>query len=508
MQALDLAVLGHASPDDPAVLRADGGAVRYGQLLRLVSAGQRLLECPAKALVAVDAPRTLTGVVAYLAAIRSGHAVVLVENGSADLWADLIAAYRPELLVTQPGSDVARLAERRRFRAPASGALPVWRQVDGSCGSAGTINPDLAMLIRTSGSLGHPKTVRLSYGNLRANAVAIAEALRIRPADRALASLPLDFSFGLSILNSHLAAGAATGLTCAASSSEELWWCADQMRATCVGAVPVTYQFLRASRWEPRDHPSLRRLLHAGGALDKTSLLHFARLMSRAGGDLVTMYGQTEATARIAYLPPELLTEHLGSVGVAIPGGRMRIERADGAEAIDGEVGEVVYEGPNVMMGYALARADLGAGDSQHGILRTGDLGSLRGGFLYLAGRADRQVKVLGRRVDLEQVELHLADCGVTAAVTADTHERVLVVVEKSAERRAAVQCRAIAARLGFPPGLMTVIPTDVIPRTPHGKIDYMALSHALEQRISEFVLPPSLTRGHHENQPAVLRQS
>jgi long-chain acyl-CoA synthetase len=486
-QALNLAALGHAPCDAPALLRADGGpdggAVRYGQLKRLVSAAQQLLEWPAKALVAVDEPRTLTGVVAYLAALASGHAVMLVEDGSTDLWADLIAAYQPELLVTPPGSDLAQLAERTGFRAPAGGTLPAWRQADGP-GPADAIHPDLAMLIRTSGSLGRPKTVRLSFGNLRANAVAIGEALSIRPADRALTSLPLDFSYGLSILNSHLAAGAATGLTCAAPSSEEFWWCADQMRATCVGAVPVTYQFLRASHWEPRDHPSLRRLLHSGGALDTTSLQYFARLMRRAGGDLVTMYGQTEATARIAYLPPELLAERLGSVGVAVPGGLIQIQRADGTAAGDGEVGEVVYEGPSVMMGYALARADLGAGDSQRGVLHTGDLGSLREGFLYLVGRADRQVKVLGRRVDLEQVELLLASRGVTAAVTADTGERLLVVVESAAQRHAAVQCRAIAARLGVSRAAMTVVGMGAIPRSSRGKIDYPALSHALEQGI------------------------
>jgi long-chain acyl-CoA synthetase len=498
-QTLDLAALGRAPSDAPAVLCAEGDSVRYGELMRLVSAAQRLLEWPAKALVAVDAPRTLTGVVAYLAALRSGHAVVLVENGGAGLWADLVAAYQPELLVTQPGSDIAQLAERMRFLPPANSALPAWRQADGR-GTADPIHPDLAMLIRTSGSLDRPKTVRLSFGNLRANALAIAEALCIRPTDRALASLPLDFSFGLSILNSHLAAGAATGLTSAAPSSEELWWCADQMRATCVGAVPVTYQFWRASHWEPRDHPSLRRLLHAGGALDKSSLHYFAGLMRRAGGDLVTMYGQTEATARIAYLAPELLNERLGSVGVAVPGGQMRIQRADGTEARDGEVGEVVYEGPNVMLGYAQARADLAAGDSQSGVLHTGDLGSLREGFLYLAGRADRQVKVFGRRVDLEQVELMLAGRGVTAAVTADTNERLLVVVENAARHDAATQCRAIAARLGFPRASLIVVAVAAIPRTPHGKMDYSALSHALEQGISGFAQFPSPTRGRRED--------
>jgi long-chain acyl-CoA synthetase len=482
-QTLDLAAIGSPSPDAPAVLRPDASNVRYRQLLRIISAAQRQLEWSAKALVAVAAPRTLTGLVGYLSAIRLGHAVILVEDGSPDLWADLIATYQPELLVISPGSDVAQIAQGLGYRAPAPcAALPVWRQVNGS-GSARAIHPDLAMLIRTSGSLGRPKTVRLSFDNLRANAVSIAEALHISRGDRGLASLPLDFSFGLSILNSHLAAGAATGLTSAAPSSAELWWCADQMQATSFGAVPATYRFLRASRWDPRDHPSLRRLLQAGGPLDQASLLHFARVMKRAGGDMVAMYGQTEATARIAYLPPELLAERPGSVGVVVPGGQLHIEREDGRAARDGEIGEVIYEGPNVMMGYARTRADLGDGDSQFGVLHTGDLGSIRAGFLYLAGRADRQVKVFGRRINLEQVELLLAERGVTAAAAVDGAERVLIFVKKGGDSHADAHCRAIAAHLGISHSALLVVAIDAIPRTSNDKIDHAAISHVLDQR-------------------------
>jgi acyl-CoA synthetase (AMP-forming)/AMP-acid ligase II len=462
------------------VLLPDGGVVRYGHLARLVGAAQRRLDWPAKALVAVDAPRTLPGVVGYLAALRSGHAVMLIEEGGERLWADVIAAYRPELLVLAPGGQPARLAEGWGYGRSADAALPVWFRAAGF-GPSATIHPDLAMLIRTSGSLGEPKTVRLSFGNLQANAIAIAEALRIRPGHRALASLPLDFSFGLSILNSHLAAGAATGLTAAAPASAEFWWCADQMRVTCVGAVPVTFRFLRARRWEAQDHPSLRRLLQAGGALDTESIAHFGRLMRHVGGDMIIMYGQTEATARIAYLPPALLAERLGSVGIAIPGGRVRVRRPDGTAARDGQVGEVVYEGPNVMMGYARSRADLAAGDARQGVLRTGDLGCLRDGFLYLAGRADRQVKTLGRRVDLDQIELALASRGIAAAAVTGPGERIHVVVEKPSRDIAAAQCRSVTARLGLPGAAMVVAGVAAIPRTPRGKVDYAAVRRALE---------------------------
>jgi acyl-CoA synthetase (AMP-forming)/AMP-acid ligase II len=481
--SLDLTAVSRPAPDAAAVLLPDGTGVPYEHLARMVQAAQRQLDRPAKTLVVVDEPRTVRGVVGYLAALRSGHAVMVIEHGSEQVWAGIVAAYHPELLVLAPGSRPEGMARRWGYcRRAAAG--PVWLRAAGDEPGT-TIHPDLAMLIRTSGSLGVPKTVRLSYANLGANAIAIAEALRIRPGQRALASLPLDFSFGLSVLNSHLAAGAATGLTSAAPSSAEFWWCADQMRVTCVAAVPSTFQFLRARRWDPRDHPDLRRLQQSGSALDTATAAHFDRLMRAVGGDLVVMYGQTEATARMTYLPPERLGERLSSVGIAIPGGSVRICGPDGAPVPDGQVGAVVYEGPNVMMGYARSRADLAAGDTEHGLLRTGDLGCLREGFLYLSGRADRQVKVLGLRVDLDQVELAFASLGVAAAAVPGSGERVQVVVEKSARDVAAGHCRSVTAGLGLPGAAIVVAGVAGIPRTPRGKVDYAAVRRTLEFRSS-----------------------
>ena len=480
-QSLNLTALGRPAAGAAAVLLPDGAVVRYGHLERLVGAAARQLDWPAKALVLVDAPRTLRGVVGYLAALRSGHAVMLIEHGGEPVWADVIASYRPEMLILAPDGPPAGLAPGWGYDRRIAGVLPVWRRASGEPG--GGTHPDLAMIIRTSGSLGVPKTVRLSFANLRTNALAIAEALQIRPGDRALASLPLDFSFGLSILNSHLAAGATTALTSAAPSSAEFWWCADQMRVTCLGAVPATFRFLRARRWDPGDHPSLRRVLQAGGALDTATIAHVGRQMRAAGGDLVVMYGQTEATARITYLPPELLEERLGSVGIAIPGGRVSVCGPDGTPAPDGQAGSVVYEGPNVMMGYARSRADLAAGDTQRGLLRTGDLGCLRDGFLYLSGRADRQVKALGRRVDLDQVELAFAGRGIAAAAVPGPGELVHVIVETSAADIAAAYCRSVTARFGLPGAAMVVAGVAAIPRTSRGKVDYAAVHRVIEPR-------------------------
>ena len=135
--------------------------------------------------------------------------------------------------------------------------------------------------------------------------------------------------------------------------------------------------------------------------------------MAARGGRFFVMYGQTEATARIAYVPPDRLSEKLGSAGIAIPGGRLSIEPA-GAGTMDGPVtGEVVYEGPNVMLGYATGSGDLALGDELGGVLRTGDIGYLdEDGFLFLVGRSKRIAKVFGLRINLDEVEAAMREHG------------------------------------------------------------------------------------------------
>jgi acyl-coenzyme A synthetase/AMP-(fatty) acid ligase len=334
--------------------------------------------------------------------------------------------------------------------------------------------------MRTSGSLGAPKMVRLSFSNLRVNAMAIAEALELRASDRGMTSLPLDFSFGLSLANSHLAAGASVALSAFSPSSQPFWQYLDDAAATCVGAVPSTYRFLRGRGWDPRAHPSLRLLLLSGGPLDEATLAHFGALMSADGGEFVSMYGQTEATARIAVLPAALAAGHRGAVGLPVPGGKIRIERPGGSLAADGEAGEIVYEGPNVMMGYAYARADLAKGWRQSRALRTGDLGLLRDGVLYVRGRMDRQVKVFGRRIDLAHVERLLLDGGITAAVEAVGDERLVVASELAADRLAAV-CRSLATSLGLPPSAVRAVHMDALPCGHRGKIDHAAVRRAAD---------------------------
>jgi acyl-coenzyme A synthetase/AMP-(fatty) acid ligase len=284
------------------------------------------------------------------------------------------------------------------------------------------------------------------------------------------------------MVNSAFAAGASVALASYSPSSHHFWEYLDHAGGTCVGAVPATYAFLRAHGWDPAGHPALRLLLHAGGALDEATRAYHAGRMAAQGGEFVSMYGQTEATARISYLPAALGARYPGSSGVAIPGGRISIERPGGVAAGAGETGEIVFAGPGVMMGYATSRADLARGDVQGDVLHTGDLGYLRDGLLYVTGRLDRQVKVFGLRIDLDQVEIRLASWGLAAAVEVVGDERLVVVAEPSAALTDA--CRALARELRLPSVAVCLETVSRLPYNGRGKIDRRAVRQLLHTGV------------------------
>jgi acyl-CoA synthetase (AMP-forming)/AMP-acid ligase II len=322
------------------------------------------------------------------------------------------------------------------------------------------VHPDLALLLTTSGSTGNPKLVRLSAGAVEANAGQIADVLGITGGDVAISTLPLFYSYGLSVLNSHLARGATVVLERTGIMQRDFWNAAVDQGVTSMAFVPYQYEMLRRLRFDPAKYPALRTLTQAGGRLRTDLVTDFAGRMATVGGRLFVMYGQTEAGPRMATLPPDRLGDKLGSVGRALPGGAFAIEDD-----------EVVYRGPNVMMGYADTAADLARGDEQGGTLRTGDLGRIDDeGFLFLTGRAKRMAKVFGVRINLDDVEKNFP----VAAVAGD--DKLLVFAEGISDDDVRGLRTKIAEWLGTHSSGVVVRGVGALPLLPTGKIDYRAL--------------------------------
>lgn len=269
------------------------------------------------------------------------------------------------------------------------------------------INKDLGAMISTSGSTGSPKLIRLSYKNLYSNALSIASYLEINTSERAITTLPMNYSYGLSVINSHLIKGATILLTDSSLMRQNFWNFFKEYQATSIAGVPFTYQILKKLKLYKMDLPSLKYMTQAGGRLPFELHKEFAEYAQKSGKRFFVMYGQSEATARMSYLPYQECLRKCGSVGFAIPGGKFYLVDDNGQKITSSNTpGELFYEGENVSMGYAQDFTDLKRGDDRKGVLKTGDIAYFDDeGFFYIVGRLSRFLKIFGNRVNLDEVE-------------------------------------------------------------------------------------------------------
>jgi acyl-coenzyme A synthetase/AMP-(fatty) acid ligase len=337
------------------------------------------------------------------------------------------------------------------------------------------IHPDLALLLPTSGSTGSPKLVRQSYTNLKANTESIVAYLRIVADDRAITTLPLNYTYGMSIINTHLYTGATLILVNASLMEQRFWKVFKQERAVTFGGVPYTFEILKKLRFERMDVPHLRYLTQAGGKLSKELADEFIALCKKKNIRFIIMYGQTEASPRMSYVPWEHAESKAASIGIAIPGGQFWLEDVDGTVIEKPEVtGELVYQGENVTLGYAESRLDLGRGDDNQSILRTGDMAKRDAdGFYYIVGRKKRFLKIFGYRINLDELEGLLKKEGIDCACAGvDDVLKIYVTNEQDSGKASEYIAEHTAInRNGF-----TVLVINAIPRNDAGKVLYSAL--------------------------------
>lgn len=336
---------------------------------------------------------------------------------------------------------------------------------------------ELALLLTTSGSTGSPKFVRQSYMNVLDNAQSIVKYLELDETERPITTLPMNYTYGLSIINSHLLVGATILVTEKTLMQKEFWNFFREAGATSFGGVPYTYEILDKLRFYRMELPSLRTMTQAGGKILPELHEKFAIYAKEQGKKFVVMYGQCEATARMGYLPPEKAVEKKGSMGIAIPGGRFRLIGADGKEVMTSDItGELVYEGKNVTLGYAECGEDLIKGDERNGILETGDMAQFdKDGYYYIVGRKKRFLKIYGNRVNLDEVDrLIKSEFGIEAASTGvDDHMYIFVTDEKYVESvKAFVVNKTKLNQTAF-----QVIKIGEIPKNDSGKTLYKELA-------------------------------
>lgn len=340
-----------------------------------------------------------------------------------------------------------------------------------------SLNDDLCLLLTTSGSTGSPKFVRQSYTNVYANAKSIVEYLELNSSERPITTLPMNYTYGLSIINSHLMVGATILVTDKGLMQKEFWTFFKEQNATSFGGVPYTYEMLNRLRFYRMDLPSLRYMTQAGGKITEELHRKFAEYAASNGKKFIVMYGQCEATARMGYLPADKSLEKCGSMGIAIPGGKFKLIDSDGNVIEEPHLtGELVYEGENVTLGYAENVSDLAKGDERKGILYTGDMAETdEDGYYYIVGRKKRFLKIYGNRVNLDEIDRMLKghfDNIDVASAGVDDHMYIFVTNDSITDSIK----EFVVKKTKLNPAAFKVIVLDEIPKNDAGKIMYKAL--------------------------------
>ncbi len=452
-----------------------GNEISYDELWEL---GKEIIaKIKGRSLVFSICSNTIGAIVGYTAFLDHGIVPLLLSKDLdlALLW-NLVDTYKPDHIWAPSDMDLSghELNEDLSIQGYTLYDTPYDHEYE--------LHEELCLLLTTSGSTGSSKLVRQTYKNVISNAEAIKDYLELSSDERAITTLPMNYTYGLSILNSHLICGATILLTEKGVQWKEFWEFFEKERATSFGGVPFTYEILDKLGFWKRELPSLRYMTQSGGKLRPELHKKYAKYAEAKGIRFIAMYGATEATARMTYLPAELAKQKYGSVGIAIPGGKLRLIDEVGKEIREaGVAGELIYEGPGVTLGYAVCGEDLAKEDENHGVLATGDMARFdEDGCYYIVGRKKRFLKIFGSRVSLDEVEALLgeafSDMGIACAGRDD--ELTIFTDKDGCEK----ELRGyISKKTGINPSAFKVVYMEEIPRSDSGKILYKKLEGLID---------------------------
>lgn len=453
--------------DRTALISPDGTQISYKQL---ADAADEFSNAVAPgSLVFLLCRNSVESVVGYVAMMRSDSTAAMLSDGiDPSLLSGLSDSYHPGY-IWLPAEQCDMVKGKTIY------SYGGYRLIQTEYEKDYEINPLLKLMLTTSGSTGSPKFVRQTEKNIQSNTEAIAQYLEIVPEDRAITTMPMNYTYGLSIINSHLFCGACVILSEYTLMDKRFWELIRSQKATTFGGVPYIYEMLKKLRFGRMELPSLRYLTQAGGKLPAELADEFSNICLERGMKFIVMYGQTEATARMSWRPWEHAFDKSASMGIAIPGGEFSLLDADGNVITEPDtVGELVYRGDNVTMGYAQSRADLSKGDENNGVLVTGDMAKRDSdGYYYIVGRKKRFLKLFGNRVNLDEVEQLLRKQGIDCACAGRDDKMEIFLADPSKKEQT---IEYIDHHTAISHGGYEVRIIDKIPRNESGKILYSEL--------------------------------
>ena len=394
--------------DASAMIASDGTEVTYENLIKLAdNFGKKI---PSRQVVLLICENSIDSIASYIGFIRSGVVPLLVDYKLSQESINIICETYGISYICLPTSSIRQYIENYTifysFNYYSLAKINVKKNWQ-------NLNNDLALLIPTSGTTGNSKLVRISYKNLNENTKSISSSLSVRPTDRAITTMPMSYSYGLSIINTHLFNGASILVTNRSVIEREFWSFFHKNKPTTFGGVPYIYTMLKRLKFSEMKLDSLKYITQAGGKLDLSLVEYFKDACKKNRTKFYVMYGQTEATARMSILSHNEIDNKKGSIGKPIPGGRFVLKNKCGEELKGESEGELFYYGDNVSMGYAKTSSDFALADFNKGVLKTGDIARRDSdGYYYILGRMNRFVKVYGVRVGLDELESFINDKG------------------------------------------------------------------------------------------------
>lgn len=432
----------------------------YEEIDKLVSGFEKILPNK-KQLIFIKTKNNIETVLMYLVSLRKNYAFFMLNSNLNDeLIENLIQKYKPNLIWEEKGKK-DYIFEFGNYGLRVSNKEKL------------NLHPDLSMLLSTSGSTGSGKLVRLTKKNIYANCNSIVEYLKIDSTHRTITNLPLHYSYGISILNTHLAKGASVVLGDYSIVSKEFWDDVKKYKVSTLNGVPYTYEIFKKIGMMKMDLP-IKYLTQAGGKLNPSLVKEFGN-WAKEKVKFYVMYGQTEATARIAYLEPEKVLLKPSSIGKAIPGGELFIKDLNSGKIINevNKEGELIYKGKNVMMGYANCLEDLAKEDELNGILHTGDVGYKdEDGDFYITGRLKRFIKIFGNRVSLDEIEHFLKSNSIDAICVGIDNKLMIATKEDNLE----LIKEMIVKNYKFHRSIVNVKKFEEYPISDSGKIEYQKI--------------------------------
>lgn len=337
------------------------------------------------------------------------------------------------------------------------------------------INKKLTILATTSGSTASKKLVRQSLKNIETNAYAIAKALKIDSHLSTITTLPLNYSFGQSIIHSHFLAGATISLTNHSIIEKKFWELVKEFKIGIIYGVPVTFDIIKNLNINKLKLPDLKAFAQAGGKINPITRDYFQEYCKTKNKDFFIMYGQAEATTRISSFNLIEKPEKFQSVGKPLTNCRVQMSK----KFIKPNESELIFNGSNVCMGYANCIEDLSLGDEWNGELKTGDTGFVdNDGYVYITGRLKRIIKIYGHSISLDQLEENLNTATRKKIACIQKNDNLIVFAQDTTKND--IISSIILKLTGLRSSEFTIVELTSLPYTDTGKISYQSLEEII----------------------------